>query len=372
MGSANDASLMMGLTSLLIPIVGILMALTPFLMKKSEVFAVTIPEAAASDPVIKGMKRRFFLIVLIATAILAALGLVCWLANYEAGVLVVVIFGILFLTGFGYALMLYFRSKVREYKAAKGWVADAQESVAVIGEREIPKAISLKWNFLYLPIMVLTLAIGYAGYGDMPDMVPMHMGFDGQVDRWVEKTPLIPWITVMIQAFLALCIVFSHWSITRSKRLSEPEAPAASALAYGMFARANSIFLLFTGLLICILLIAMPLSFMGVLTMMQAGAMTMVGALVVVIASLALALVYGQGGARLFARMEGSDELLSDNDALWKLGVFYWNPEDPSLFLPARFGIGWTINWARPSAWAIIIGGAVVTIAFVAAMMLFA
>ena len=71
----------------------------------------------------------------------------------------------------------------------------------------------------------------------------------------------------------------------------------------------------------------------------------------------------------MFRRMQDSDKLAVDDDERWKLGVFYFNPEDPSLFLPERFGVGWTMNWARPAVWAIMVGGLVITLAFVAAVM---
>ena len=64
-----------------------------------------------------------------------------------------------------------------------------------------------------------------------------------------------------------------------------------------------------------------------------------------------------------------SERLLADDDEHWKLGVFYYNPDDASLFLPERFGIGWTMNWARPAVWAIMFAGLVLTVAFVAAVM---
>ena len=37
----------------------------------------------------------------------------------------------------------------------------------------------------------------------------------------------------------------------------------------------------------------------------------------------------------------------------WKLGVFYYNPDDKRMFLPKRTGLGMTINFARP--WSIIL-----------------
>ncbi len=29
-------------------------------------------------------------------------------------------------------------------------------------------------------------------------------------------------------------------------------------------------------------------------------------------------------------------------------GPFYWNPEDKRIFVPKRWGYGWTINFANP------------------------
>ena len=34
-------------------------------------------------------------------------------------------------------------------------------------------------------------------------------------------------------------------------------------------------------------------------------------------------------------------------DVCWKLGIFYFNPDDPALFVEKRFGIGWTVNFAN-------------------------
>ncbi|MEG0505697.1 MAG: DUF5808 domain-containing protein, partial [Raoultibacter sp.] len=198
---------------------------------------------------------------------------------------------------------------------------------------------------------------------------PIHVDFNGVVNDWVEKSPIIVLMPAAIQGFLALCFIFAHWTITRSKKLSEPGAPATSALAYGMFARAQSIYLFVAGIALCIAMIAMPLSFMNVLTLMQSGVLIMVAALITIVGAIAISVIYGQGGSRVFKRMSGSETLLADQDEYWKFGVFYFNPDDSSLFLPERFGIGWTCNWARPAVWAIMVAGLVVTIGFVVIIM---
>jgi uncharacterized membrane protein len=44
----------------------------------------------------------------------------------------------------------------------------------------------------------------------------------------------------------------------------------------------------------------------------------------------------------------------------WR-GVIYVNREDPALFVPKRFGIGWTLNFGRPASW-IVLGAPVAVV----------
>mgnify|MGYP002562374412 CR=1 FL=1 len=145
---------------------------------------------------------------------------------------------------------------------------------------------------------------------------------------------------------------------------------AGASLAYGLFARAQSIYLVAGGVVIAVAMIAMPLSFMNVIDLGQAAVFIMIAAIVLCVGAMAISLVYGQAGSRVFKNMQTSDRLHVDDDRYWKFGVFYCNPDDASLFLPERFGVGWTLNWARPAVWAIVAGGFVVTAAFVVAVML--
>lgn len=370
MDQAGTTIIMLTLVAIL-PITGFLVAATPYLMRRGEVFAVTVPTAARRDPYLSRLKRRFAAIVAVATALLTVAGGAFAVAGNEPGVLTVLSAGLLALCAGSYALMLCYRAKTRAYKAAQGWKAEAQEAVASVGEGFAPKAISLKWNLLYVPVVLLTLAVGIVGYPHLPDMIPMHADFSGNVNSWMPKGPGVVLFPVMVQAFLAVVFAFSHWSIMRSKKAANPEAPAASALAYGMFARAESVLLLAGGLIAAAVLgIAFELSSFGVVSLGQAGGMIVASCIPILVGSVVVAVVYGQSGSRVFKRLSESETMLVDNDEHWKLGIFYWNPQDASLFLPERFGIGWTVNWARPAIWVILAAGVALTVAFVVGVFL--
>jgi uncharacterized membrane protein len=45
----------------------------------------------------------------------------------------------------------------------------------------------------------------------------------------------------------------------------------------------------------------------------------------------------------------------STPDAMWRGGgLIYFNPTDAAVLVPKRYGFGWTLNFARPAAWAYI------------------
>lgn len=38
----------------------------------------------------------------------------------------------------------------------------------------------------------------------------------------------------------------------------------------------------------------------------------------------------------------------------WKGGLFYFNPQDPDLYIPKRHGRGVTLNFAHREAWVVL------------------
>jgi hypothetical protein len=68
----------------------------------------------------------------------------------------------------------------------------------------------------------------------------------------------------------------------------------------------------------------------------------------------------GQGGSRALAKEQKSSaasaEPVGDRtpDRYWKLGVFYFNRDDAAILVEKRFGLGYSLNFARPMAWIIV------------------
>ena len=362
---------------------GAILAATPWFMKKNECFAVTIPESAQADVRFLAFRKRYAAAVLVVTLICSvALGVVSNVvlgkmssatdaASLNAILAAAIVAAATIPLIASFALMLHYRKRVKAIKREEGWKAERDEAVALIGFEEAPAPPSLAWNVVYVPIVLITLALGLALYPSTPDLVPTHIDFAGNVNQWTPKGPALIAFPLLVEVFMAACFIFSHWMTIRSKEDVDPARPAISAYAYGAFARAACILLLVGGsVLTAVLGLVMILMMTEFLSMLVTMVLIIVATLVFVGATIAFSIVYGQSGSRLVKRLEENGDIIADNDEHWKAGIFYWNKDDASLILPKRFGVGWTMNWARPAAWAIVGGITLASIAFVAACML--
>jgi len=193
----------------------------------------------------------------------------------------------------------------------------------------------------YLILLVSTLWL-LRVYPDLPDPFPVHTGPNGEPDRWAPKSPTVVFL-VPAGGLLLLLFLELIRRLLRSARL----ARAGTYAGWG--ARSVDEVLLVAQLFIGLVLATVSLGTAGVVP-----ASVLLG--VAVGAPLAL-LVFLLGWVARLARERRRWPVVGDGlpDSAWKLGLFYVNPGDPALMVPRRFGIGWTLNFARPGAWALLV-----------------
>jgi len=78
--------------------------------------------------------------------------------------------------------------------------------------------------------------------------------------------------------------------------------------------------------------------------------------LVVVAGTTVMLIRMGQGGSRIMP-VDASKAVTGDRtpDSAWKLGQFYYNPDDPATVVEKRFGIGYTLNFGNRKSWLIML-----------------
>lgn len=343
--------------------VGLTLTMTPWLMPKTECFTVTVPHGARNEEPLRGLLRSYtcWMVAITALCVLAwpaTLALTSVDVTTRSGEFVLTL--LLFVTTFApiiasFVLMLSYRARVKAVKQERGWTAE-HAAAAFVGTEDFPKPLSLAWNLLYLPLIGGLAAFTLSHYDQFPSQIPMNIDLAGNVTSSVPKSPLTVLFPTFFVAFMGAIFTLVHWGTIHSKKPVDPAAPVSSALAYATFARVQSILMVVGGLLISGLTAGLILaSSLGAISMVYAAVITMVGTLVFVALVTIISLVMGQSGARLFADTTPAG-MARDDDEHWLLGTIYCNRNDPSIFVPKRFGIGWTSNVARWETWALVAG----------------
>lgn len=339
---------------------GVTLAAMPWLTPRGEAFAVTIPPARSGDERLRRMRAGYAAAMLALTALVVAL-----YVGHVADALVVTALSCV-VPVFGFLAMLVLRARVRDIKAAEGWRATAPASSnAVVLPAGAPEPLPLRWNLLYVPVIAATALLVWALWPVTPDRIPMQAGFDGQVHSWADKSVGSVALPVLIQVFLAVVFVGCHYAILRSKRGRAGSRPVASAVAYGRFARVQSEALLGLGLALTASMSFIALADAAVIPTATASVAVMAVTLASAVVVLAVCVRTGQSGARYLGDADAADRIGEDEDSRWKAGVFYVGREDPSLMVPKRFGVGWTLNLGNWRAWAILAALVALTVGFV-------
>lgn len=174
--------------------------------------------------------------------------------------------------------------------------------------------------FLILGAAALWL---HAHYDELPARIPVHWNASGQANGFVLRTPMGAGFPLILGA--ALCLLMALVERAMSSAEPSPLRDATLRLFLGIE--------YFIALLSCGVLAAMA-SNGRLITPVLLGSFALVLALVIFTAT----------------SLRGLPREPVRNPEAWRAGFFYYDPADPALFVPKRYGLGYTFNFGRPSA----------------------
>jgi uncharacterized membrane protein len=193
-------------------------------------------------------------------------------------------------------------------------------------------------------------------WDSIPSRFPIHWNLQGHANGWSERSFLGVFGPILI-AFAVLVFIVSILAILTS---AAPRAPAGGGLD-----RRNRAALAVPVIVMWIIAIVFSLAALTPL-ILRNGQFPIPPAVVILIPIAGVI-----AGIWLLMRAgAAAGETAADNtpNACWKWGQFYYNPDDPSIMIEKRFGIGYTLNFARWPSW-LLLGG---TLALPIAIVLFA
>lgn len=350
-------------------ILGFVNGLTPYYSRRGTPFGITVPSSHQQDSFIQMRKKRFF-IQNVLLSILLSIPIV-FLSNFEdqtaqdmwSGVYVIGAMLVFFVLTF----VLYLKNR----KAIQLWKKEEQIIVEIKKERIVVdtnyhrdlNAVSTR-TIVIVQLVIVLISVAVIGffYDRIPNQFPIHWNSQNIPDRSVEKSPLSVMMMTAMQLLMIPVLAFSHYAFIKSKQKLLTNYPQITSYQSKKFRRAWSINFLVTSIATQLLLTSTNFFSLFFAEDMAFGWMgLLIGLFIfgIVGYSSFLTWKYGQGGEKLvFSEIDEPVEEVTevDEEKYWKLGVFYYNPDDPSIFVEKRFGIGSTINLARWQSWACITG----------------
>jgi len=343
------------------------LAMAPYVTRKSENFGVKTPEEQFSSPEMCALRRRYVWqcgLSAIAFTIPAVAAFLLGMDEFWSSMLYVGC--VLALIAVMFLFFLRARRTVLRRKAEENWTYERPQ---VVSGSTVPlgKMASSLWVLIpSLLAVAAALWIGYERYPSMPDTVATHWDLQGNPDGFSGKSLWLIWMMPAFQLFMTLLFTGIVVMFRVTRRQLDSADPKESLRRSHLFRQSWTVFLIALGNLLILSFTFIQAAIFELADAMAVTYATLGVAGAAVIAAIALSLAVGQGGSRLRPPAK-SVAIDRDDDRHWKLGSFYYNPDDPSVFVEKRFGVGMTCNFARPLTW-VLTGLLVLVIAAVIAL----
>jgi uncharacterized membrane protein len=353
--------------ALVFPLV-LVVLLTAFLVAMPEIMprgvplGVAVPREHLGDDAVRGAVRRFRVAVLITGAISLVASIALALTAPIAGVIAPQLLCLVLGTG----AYLVTRRGIVDAKRREGWYDDVPVRLTAEVTAPAHHRPPVLWPILGLVLLGVAAGIGIAAYPHLPDPYPVHFTAGGVVDRTAPRSVLAVFGPLLIGAAVAVVLAIVAVIVSRSAlRVATGDADPLPAAA-----RRRGV--------LAALLAELSAAIGGGFAVLSAVLWLLPGSRPAVIVAIALLIVaiFGSviaatvrlaGISRAAASGPARRPESPDDDRHWKGGILYVDRQDPALWVPKRFGVGWTLNLGHPAGIAIgivlllVIAGAVVT-----------
>ncbi len=182
----------------------------------------------------------------------------------------------------------------------------------------IPPFLALAATALYL----------HANWNQIPQQFPVHWGADGQPNRWSSRDWLGVYGPLLMGIGMNLFFLGFGWFLSRQARKTAMRYVTIRMLEFLLYP------VTFTFVMVALLpLVSMPLW------------------LIPLVMTVSVAGVLYWSYRRITAPAATDAVPEPQSDSYWKAGVFYYNPNDPAIFVSKRVGVGYTMNFANKWSW---------------------
>lgn len=338
-------------------LIGLIAWMMPALVPRSVPFGVRIPGARAKEPVIARQRRTYRYGIAAISLVVAAVVLATGSRPSVAGP------GVAAELAGAFALFQVARRRIMAAKHRAHWFAGLRQVVvADTSLRTHPEPYPWRWAVPSIALTAATVGIAILRYPHLPARLAIHFDAAGHADRYAPVSLGSAFGPVAAQILATALMLGLAALVLRSKAQLDAEEPQTAGARHRRFVSSGARALLLGAACLSVAFLLTSLTAWKLINLAKPARALLalippLGAVVL----LAVFVYVGQSGSRLRIRASpGSGSVRHttavnrDDDRYWRLGLLYFNRDDPSLVVPQRFWLGWTLNLARPAAWAII------------------
>ena len=367
MNGLEDSSFYIFILSEVITLLtGALLTVIPSINRQGLLFGVRVPEAAQNDMSAVRIKRLYYAGMSLFTVLDLAAGAALYFAK-PASALLLSLYQPTLLLAAQLLFYLPLRKRTLALKAEKDWKVryTGVSETRVSRERGRLQNLPWTWYIVSFILCVLAVAFGLYIYPTIPDILIKHWDINMTPDAWAPKSIASVLALPLVAFGMILLMLGSNILIYFTKLQVSPENPVLSFAQHRQYRRLTGHMLGFITLLITItFLLIMPMTLnLYIPTFPQMMTAILVLTVLMIAPAILVAVKAGQGGSKLkpvlTAREMEEAKTVSGSvipvridrtdDAFWKLGLFYYNKEDPSFLVEDRFGNSGGLNYARPA-----------------------
>lgn len=338
----STAAVIINLSTLLL--LYLMIFFTQSLSGKRQFYGISLNSDYFNKKEFKDLDKKFKILITVGFLIFTILELICiYVFNAYEVAFIIPILGFCIYEFFVY---IYIHNKVKFLKqnlSSEIKDLDLKKTRVILDTDFINEKnrIIKRYSIYYLGPYIITLLVSIyvaTQYNSMPDIIPTHWGPSGVADAYSNKSVFTVFSTVVMSIGVGVIIYISSVQSLKSRaKLSTENIPESkNTHLYYLNKFAITFLVLNLGcqvLFITILIATVNASNINTYIMWPTT-IAIIGSAIYQI------YLYYKSPSKSKTSVYSVD----DDDNNWIFGTFYNNPNDPSLFVQKRFGVGWTIN----------------------------
>jgi len=319
------------------------------------IFGVRVPKEYEKDEDIIKLEKEYkknYLIFILPLIILINL-----MVAFTSKISLFLLWIIILIVVTNIPIFIYWK-KTMKLKDHKGWESLGKNVVIVDTTIRKPKVrednvvIKTKYFLVLLIIPLITVIATLIAYKNVPNPFPIHYNAEGIADSFVNKEGfkgffyLVLFPTLIQVGMIVFLAVLNKFAINSKVEINSGTLEEIKKQRK-VFKKVNSILLFIIALEISLMFAFVQFCTIYSWNINLVNIIGLSTILITVIIFLIISYKIGQGGKNIKFDKE-EKEVYRDDDKNWILGSFYYNKNDPSIFVEKRIGVGWDINLGNP------------------------